>query len=681
MSPNEKDFDLDKDIEKYSIKQDAPSIASDDYHNFPDDGIDTQFTWRGVIVGSLLGCIVAASNQYLGLKSGWTFGSALFGAILGFAIIKSMEKLPSYLGGGKFGMKENCTVQTAATASGGLSAGFVAGVPAMFRLGLLPPLSECWGMFFLWTFAAAFFGLFYAIPLRRYFVIQQNLVFPSCTAAALTIRSLHTDGSSDAMVQAKWILWSFVVSTIYKAVSYFVPFIVGLHPLYWISTATNSQVLFDIDVTWGWCLQLTTAFFGAGMMVGMNTAISFFFGDLLAWGIIGPALFYSDVPDVMHDKPFGNSKDGTRVQFWMLWIGIVIMICASFTELLMQYKSLWNSIKGGFIQLNNLLARITPLKRIEFEGISNDDPVPEDEQIVTWMWVVGLLLSFIMTILVCYFYFGMGVGAGVLAGILGFVFSFIGCQSSGETDINPTGVIGKASQFVFAAIPAPTIQIAQTHNLIAGNISSACASQAVDMVGDLKTGHLLKASPKSQFYAQLVGTVFGIIVGVVLFMVFATAYPCILDDTITKCEFPAPAVAAWQGVAVALTDDIGKHVPPSCRIACLVFGLLTIITTILKNTILKKYAQYIPNWNAIGVAFVNKDANIPLANLIGALIAFTWNKVNPTQWKLIGIALASGLIAGEGIGGVIQAIFNIAKLDQTIYATGFACPDNDPTSC
>ncbi|KAI0238509.1 hypothetical protein L0F63_006157 [Massospora cicadina] len=661
----------------------SDSDMADSYWGYPDDGIGSQFTWRSVIIGSLLGCIVASSNMYLGLKIGWTFSAGIFGAILGFGILKAVSNLPITLGGGPFGMKENCSVQTAATAAGGLSAGFVAGVPAMFRLGLLPPIQECWARFYLWTLAAAFYGMFFAIPLRRYFVIQQKLVFPSCTAAAHTIRSLHADAGEDSKRQTRWIVLSFALSTLFKLVSYFVPFIVDMHPLYWVSTLVGSTALKAIDLEWGWKLQITTAFLGAGMMVSMNTALSFFFGNLLAWGVMGPAMYNLNT-DVLHDSPRGFSTLGVRVQYWNLWVGIVIMVCASFAELLMQYESLWHALKGGGIQLNNLVARLVPgVRTLAYRGDANLDPVDGRDRVPTWMWTGGLAASTLLTVTVLVAYFDMSVGSSVLAGLLGFVFSFIGCQSSGETDINPTGVIGKTSQLVFATLPADTLRTRQLNNLIAGVLSASCASQAVDMVGDLKTGHLLRASPRSQFFAQTVGTLFGIVVAVVLFMLFATAYPCLLVEptSASRCEFSAPAVAAWAGVTRALTTDVARNIPPSCRIACLVSGGLTVATVILKHTALKRYAGYLPNWNAIGVGFVSFDPSIPVANLAGALVARGWCLAYPRHWEVVGIALASGLIAGEGIGGVLQALLNILGVTRERYATGFACPEGRPEGC
>ena len=179
-----------------------------------------QLTVRAVLVGSLLGLIVGASNIYLGLKTGtYSARSTLFPAlrvinssslvrlylrcfsvrcylrvrlhfltahrdgcliaiVCSFAILKPLSRaLPTYLGGGYFGPKENCTVQTAATAAGGLTSLFVAAVPAMYHLGLMTTPRQDIGRLFLLTAITAFYGLFFAIPLRKYY-IRECFSFP-----------------------------------------------------------------------------------------------------------------------------------------------------------------------------------------------------------------------------------------------------------------------------------------------------------------------------------------------------------------------------------------------------------------------------------------------------------------------------------------------------------------------
>lgn len=191
------DVDYKDEKVEYDLHSVDEQVVVEDDPTAKRDVDEYQFTWRSAIVGSLLGClignksqnfflflqqyclqfIIAASNTYLGLKIGWTFGASLFGAIFSFAIIKPISRvLPPKWGGGYFGPKENCTAQSAATTAGGLSAGFVAGIPAMYKLGLMTTPVQDAAALVLFTISAAFYGLFFAVPLRQHFVVNQDLV-------------------------------------------------------------------------------------------------------------------------------------------------------------------------------------------------------------------------------------------------------------------------------------------------------------------------------------------------------------------------------------------------------------------------------------------------------------------------------------------------------------------------
>jgi len=92
-------------------------------------------------------------------------------------------------------------------------------------------------------------------------------------------------------------------------------------------------------------------------------------------------------------------------------------------------------------------------------------------------------------------------------------------------------------------------------NLAGGVVAGGSAAQSADMTGDLKTGYLLRAKPKSQFIAQLAGSVVAVFLTTGLFILFTKASPCILyppDDGV--CTYGAPAVSAWAAVSVAVTS-------------------------------------------------------------------------------------------------------------------------------
>ncbi|RUP44109.1 OPT oligopeptide transporter protein-domain-containing protein, partial [Jimgerdemannia flammicorona] len=207
---------------------------------------------------------------------------------------------------------------------------------------------------------------------------------------------------------------------------------------------------------------------------------------------------------------FGFTANGPTGQSWFLWPGIALMVFSSFTELFIRYDVLWLAIKGGCIELVNIFRRLLN-KDAWADAEDDDDPVPKYEQVPLLWWGTGLLASVIFTCFVMGFMFGMPVYQSLIAIILSFMLSFIGLQASGQTDINPLGSIGKVTQLVFAKMPAESVKAVQKNNLMAGNMAASAAAQSVDMVGDLKTGHLLGASPRSQFLAQMVGSVFAVI--------------------------------------------------------------------------------------------------------------------------------------------------------------------------
>lgn len=155
-----------------------------DIVGLPDEG--DPLTTRALVVGVILGSLVNASNIYLGLKTGFLFGASMFGAIFGYGIVKLLTKVfPNVpILGKPFGPKENSIIQATAAGAGGLGGLFTAGLPAMYQLGLLSedPSNDFPKMVTL-TLICSFFGLCFAIPLRKFFIVNMarelRLVFPT----------------------------------------------------------------------------------------------------------------------------------------------------------------------------------------------------------------------------------------------------------------------------------------------------------------------------------------------------------------------------------------------------------------------------------------------------------------------------------------------------------------------
>lgn len=268
-------------------------------------------TIRAIFVGLCCGCLVNASNVYLGLKTGWTFTANLFGAIAGFAVIKFISKVvPENIPilGGKFGPRENNICQTSAMASGGMSSVFISAFPAMYQLELLDtPKNDYWKIVSL-TAVAGYFGYFFATPMRKFFIIyvarELRLIFPSASATAMTIRSMHLAVTGEAMAKMKMkgLSIAFGAALLLRVVSqYAVGILWDWHFFTWFYIWGNYNNAALAAENWGWYIEWTPAFIGTGMLVGLNVSISFMAGSIIAWGIIGPSLVHNNIA-------FGISK-------------------------------------------------------------------------------------------------------------------------------------------------------------------------------------------------------------------------------------------------------------------------------------------------------------------------------------------------------------------------------------
>lgn len=115
--------------------------------------------------------------------------------------------------------------QASATSAGGMGIIFIGGVPAMYQLGLLESPKEDFGRWVAFMCSNAFFGMTFALALRRWYVLKLKLVFPSPTATALTIRSLHIGkkGWEVAKKKVKGLGISFIGSLAYKVISGYAP--------------------------------------------------------------------------------------------------------------------------------------------------------------------------------------------------------------------------------------------------------------------------------------------------------------------------------------------------------------------------------------------------------------------------------------------------------------------------
>jgi OPT family oligopeptide transporter len=723
---NEKQPSVDIDVKSES--DGGSETITDLFSSFPPiKGVaveENPLTIRAVVVGIILGSLVNASNVYLGLKTGFTFPATLFGAIFGYGIISLLSKMLPHVPilGGHFGPQENSIIQAAATGAGGLSGMFVAGLPAMYKLELLSddPKKD-FGRILALTFICAFFGLFAAVPLRKFFIInvarELKLVFPTATATAMAIRSMHAVGSgaAEAVKKIKAMGYSFVAAFLHIVVSQYADGILhNWHPFTWFYIWSGYKNKAQLVDNWGWYIQLTPAFFGSGMLVGVNSALSWWLGTVFAWGLAGPLLVKYGECKGRHPIEEGKWADITKYndmvgmaqegfvpspRYWFLWPGVMVLIVYSMTEFLLHGKIFYDGIKYAFQSgANSLNLRMQKKgksnaflekqsrKMAESEANFVEDFAPAEQQVPLWVWLTGMLVALIVACIVCELQFHMNAGLAILACLFGLIFAFLSIYGGAVTDCTPLTASAKASQLVFGGITkGHDIPSAQRINLIAGNVASGTADVATSLVSDFRVGFLLKTPPKLQFYAQAIGSVVSIFLAPGVFVLFMSAYPCVWninlpEDELDACPFSAPSVAAWKAVAEAVTLP-ELPVPRSSGIFAIVMGVFCALQALFKNFYLtgtrEKYREYLPNWMSIGVAWViGADSGYANAILGGALTSWFWRKKWEANFDMYGFSIAAGLIAGEGLGGVINAALELGEVSGSFYGTSLGLPGN-----
>ncbi|KAK8014264.1 oligopeptide transporter [Apiospora arundinis] len=710
---NEKDAvmrvsEADDEVEVFDLYKPLPPLKGVQEEPYP-------FTIRAVVTGIMFGSLINAANVYLGLKTGFTFPAGMFGSVFGFAIIKAISKA----------VPENTPdfgriIQAAAVGAGGLSGLFVAALPAMYNLQLLKTPQEDFGRILTLTLIGSFFGLFFAVPLRKFFVInvarELKLMFPTPTATALTIRSMHAVGSgaAEAMAKVKALGIAFAGALTLRVVSdYALGILWDWHIFTWFFIWGNYNNYAIVIENWGWFFEWTPAFIGSGLLVGLNVGISYFLGSFAAWGIIGPLLVHTGVckgsPNVtpedgaeLYEKwgrsvsyfsMSGINKPGyiPSPRYWLLWPGVMILLCYSMAEFIFHWKILWFGVKYAWVDTAGTInASLTKRgkgspwlekqsnKSVNDSGALVEDFATPNQQVPVWAWSLGALTVIIVSVIIFEVQFHINGGLAVLASILALIFAFMSIHGGAVTDVTPLTASSKASQLVFGGVTKGQPQhSALTANLLAGIVASSGADMSTALTGDFRTGYLLRTPPKLQFYAQCCGCIVAMFLAPGIFILFTKAYPCIIDLANEKynghCEFPCPAVAE---AVTAPTFNI----PLSSGIFSIVLGVICVVQVAAKRYLLvgdrEKYREYLPNWMSVGVAFVLPATQYSTAMLTGAIISYLWAKKNPVSWDRYCFAIAGGLVAGEGLGGVIQAILTLAGVGGKLKGSQIACPVN-----
>lgn len=229
--------------------------------------------------------------------------------------------------------------------------------------------------------------------------------------------------------------------------------------------------------------------------------------------------------------------------------------------------------------------------------------------------------------------------------MLSFILSIVACRATGETDTTPVGALGKITQLTYGVL----IPQNMTANLMTASITGNTAGASADLLSDLKSGYLLGANPRKQFLAQLIGCFIGTAIIVPFFYILVPT-----PDVLGGDKFPAPAAQVWAGVAKLLSTGLSA-LHPTIRYGIGFGSLVGVLLPLLDRVLPEKARKWVPSPTGIGLAFVIPAWNT-ISMVVGSLIAYGFERFNKDQADRYTIAVASGLIAGESIIGVIVAL-------------------------
>ena len=616
-----------------------------------------QLTVRAVIMGSVLGFFLAFTNLYIGLKTGWHLGVAITACILAYAISNFMAK--AKLAKTSLTILETNCMQSTASAAGYSTGGtMVSAIPALLMLSVTEVTPNGvrldWEVLAMWTFFVAVLGVVMAIPMKRNMINKERLKFPSGTAAAVTLQSLYSEGS-DAVKKARALLYSALAGAVF-------PLVIDLQLLTREVTdkATGavkslpdtllpaSSKIFDWlpargtkpngDSTepsdWTMVLDHNPVMIAAGMIVGLRVTIYMTLSALALIFVLGPEAYANEWTNPSDVAVRAVTSPGKAWKEIGIWFGVPIMVSYALLSFAMQWKTIaraFRGLSGG-------------------SGGEESEDVRNTEVPITW-FIWGTALAGIGIVWLAHSYFEVPIHYGILAVFLTFFLALVACRATGETDITPTGGMGKIMQLTYGVL----IPQSSTANLMTAGITAGSASASADLLNDLKSGYLLGANPRRQFLAQFMGIFTGTVATVIGFYLLVPDVTALTGTADQAAEYPAPAAQAWAAVANLFKEGLDNMHPMYRSAIFWGAGLGAVI--LLLERLMPKSKKWLPSATGIGLGMI-LPFQYPLAMLIGAAIAWFWTRKNKESSDRYLIAVASGVIAGISIMGVIVALLN-----------------------
>jgi uncharacterized oligopeptide transporter (OPT) family protein len=634
-----------------------------------------QLTLRAAATGFLLGGVLSATNLYVAAKTGWTLGVGLTSVILAFAMFRILSRL----GARDMTILENNCTQSIATAAGYMTMPLTSGIAAyMWATNDVLP----WWQIMCFNVVLSSMGVLVAFPMKRRFINDEQHPFPEGRACGVVLDALYESAGAAAgmykarvlaaaagiagtigvlsgenimrMVQQKWLglasAWHLPLSLDgwYYALAE-----KGLAPLPRLAGVDLRQLALSPS--------LDLAMIGAGGLMGIRTASSLLVGAIVNFAIIVPIMITAG--EILPRS--GAIAEGTAVfgrahilNTWSLWWGITMMVVAAMVTLFAR--------PDVFVQAWRMLTRRGPAP-------ARDD-VLRDIELPLRVSVIGVPLIGAVGVYLAQIWFGVPWWLGAASIPLILLLALIAASSTALTGITPSSSLSKIPQFIVGAIeprtPAP--------NLMTAVMSAEVASNASNLLMDIKPGYMLGAKPRQQAIGHGIGIVAGALAATPLYFLlfgldrYVPGGAVSVQDTMVSDKFAFPGAVQWKGVSDLVTTIFGGGSGQVLLTKSIIWSIAIAATAALVMEIVRVRTRnrFPLSPLAIGLGVVVPPES-SLMMFLGSLMFWIAARIYGKRRESAGFrlwvdsqeAICAGLIAGAALIGIADILVRVFLFD------------------
>ncbi len=623
----------------------------------------TEFSVKALIIGLIMAVVLGAANAYLGLKAGMTIAATYPAAVIGMALLKAM----------KGSILEENFARTVGSIGESVAAGAIFTLPAFFVAGLWDPFFTP-GHYITSTLiliAGGILGIMFVALLRRVMVEDTELPFPESVAAAEIHKAGQTSGGN-----SMFLFGAMIFGALVKLLGE-----IKLFAVYWekfIVFAKQTVASTNYTGQGGMMLGspgISPAYMGVGYIIGPKLASLNFSGGMIAWGLLTPMILYFLAPSfdlnamasaLMASDPSLTADAATNKvwvdSFYSIWRFIVRPIAIG-GMLVSAIYTLWKMRKS----LTAGIARSVGDVKKAASGQKVD--TPRNEKDINFNWIlIGIGLVALLTFGITFYIFETSALVAFVAATVMIILAFFFAAVSGYlvglmgSSNNPISGLTLTALVVTALI---MVALGVTGNEGVASVLAVaaivCVSAAVagEMLQDLKAGHILGGTPWRMQIGDIIGVVLS---GAVMFGVLVF----LNDGDIAKGVregydggFGSKNLSAPQASLMAILSRgiVGGQMAWPLIIAGMLMGVGFIMMQV-KSPMLVCVGMYLPldTTFAIFLGGIIKGAVDSVSEKRQFSLAQRTNVEN------IGILLASGLIAGEALMGLVIAIFAVGDI-------------------